>query len=266
MGWICLAGSEVSLSHYPNGCVPWPTVKTTSTHKQCSYLVCLPQNWLLRQSGTTFELSPDYICQTSILFTGASHAKISALRALITAWRESEAGFFSRCFGSSTTSLRSLSSSKMCQLLGPAARNEFAKNWPHVGMIVDGNLFPLKRSARHTEEKDGFSSLPTPTAVTYGTNRGGQAGRTGRVRPSLEQIARRWNPTPCASEGAKGGPGRKYGDGSPTLSSMAISRGQKRFLNPRFVECLMGFPDGWTALELWAMQWFQVKHEKRLKD
>jgi hypothetical protein len=43
--------------------------------------------------------------------------------------------------------------------------------------------------------------LPTPTAVDYGTNQGGEMGRIGPERPSLEHMARRnlW-PTPTAKD------------------------------------------------------------------
>ncbi len=37
-------------------------------------------------------------------------------------------------------------------------------------------------------------------------------------------------------------------------------------LNISFVEWLMGYDIGWTALEDWAMQWFRLKQEKLLKD
>jgi len=55
--------------------------------------------------------------------------------------------------------------------------------------------------------------LPTLTAQSYGSNRGGSAGREGQpVRPSLNTLA--------------GGP-----------------------LNPTWCEWFMGFPEGWTELD-----------------
>jgi DNA (cytosine-5)-methyltransferase 1 len=61
-------------------------------------------------------------------------------------------------------------------------------------------LFQLVPSMRNTEEID-VSLLPTPTATSYGTNQGGAMGRTGKVRPSLQTMARHnlW-PTPDASQ------------------------------------------------------------------
>jgi hypothetical protein len=67
-------------------------------------------------------------------------------------------------------------------------------------------------SGRHpgttlTDAAVRFPEWPTPTAQTYGSNRGGSAGRTGPVRPSLEAAAREW-PTPTATD-----------NGSPTRFS-----------------------------------------------
>ncbi len=44
--------------------------------------------------------------------------------------------------------------------------------------------------------------LPTPTATDYGSNRGGSASRTGKVRPSLGYL-----PTPRKSDADRGGRG-----------------------------------------------------------
>jgi DNA (cytosine-5)-methyltransferase 1 len=54
--------------------------------------------------------------------------------------------------------------------------------------------------------------LPTPTALSYGNNRGGSAGRVGPVRPSIEGIAGLL-PTPRASVGTVGGPNQRNGRG-----------------------------------------------------
>jgi len=114
--------------------------------------------------------------------------------------------------------------------------------------------------------------LPTPSAKSYGTNQGGAAGRVGKVRPSLEMIARRglW-PTPNATDGSKAP--KCFGRGNLSLPSAAKMwptpnvcgnynrRGASEKsgdglatrvggqLNPMWVEWLQGFPAGWTALE-----------------
>ena len=59
------------------------------------------------------------------------------------------------------------------------------------------------KSARLTRESES-SFLPTPTATPYGNNQGGAAGRTGKVRHSLESMARHnlW-PTPTVQDSNK---------------------------------------------------------------
>jgi hypothetical protein len=119
-----------------------------------------------------------------------------------------------------------------------------SETWPLSGMTRSGMLYRLPRLALPTYGNVSLL-LPTPTAVSYGTNIGGGAGRVGKVKPSLETMARHnlW-PTPTPSDEV-GGPGtspkRKGGKNLRTAVN-----GQ---LNPTWVEWLMGFPEGWTALE-----------------
>ena len=49
--------------------------------------------------------------------------------------------------------------------------------------------------------------------------------------------------TPRASDGAKGGPNQRGSKGDLALSAQAGGS-----LNPEWVEMLMGFPPGWTAI------------------
>lgn len=52
---------------------------------------------------------------------------------------------------------------------------------------------------------DRLPLLPTPTAQSYGTNRGGAGGRVGKERPGLKTMARRGLiPTPTASDATGG--------------------------------------------------------------
>lgn len=99
---------------------------------------------------------------------------------------------------------------------------------------------------------DALALLPTPSACSYGTNRGGAAGRTGAARPSLETLARTL-PTPTASDsrgsGAAGystSSGRHSGTTLSDAICGAASAGRSGRLNPRFVEWMMGLPIGWT--------------------
>lgn len=106
---------------------------------------------------------------------------------------------------------------------------------------------------------------PTSSATSYGTNQGGAAGRSGKVRPSLETMAplwatptvRDWKDGACAdanvpTNGLLGRQAARHGLQVPTTStdgattSTAIPATRRR-LNPLFVEALMGWPEGWSA-------------------
>jgi hypothetical protein len=135
---------------------------------------------------------------------------------------------------------------------------------------------------------------PTPTAQDYGSNQGGGAGRVGEKRPSLNTIARMW-PTPKASEATRGASPAEARRKSPSLSSIAVGlwstpnardhkdrhspkrhgqhspsiavqvseTGHPGYLNPRFIEAIMGYSTGWSELTDWATQWFRSKRAKR---
>jgi len=92
---------------------------------------------------------------------------------------------------------------------------KFSENWPRQGLMLNGAVYPQQEWEPHIFV--GASSLlPTPTATPYGTNQGGGAGRVGPVRASLDTLAK--------NQGGK--------------------------LHPASVEQMMGFPIGWTDLEL----------------
>lgn len=62
--------------------------------------------------------------------------------------------------------------------------------------------------------------LPTPSAVSYGSNRGGAAGRTGPIRHSLDSMTRLdLLPSPRASDGTNGGPNQGIASGDVALPS-----------------------------------------------
>lgn len=104
------------------------------------------------------------------------------------------------------------------QLCLDGGLSEFSETWPRAGMMRNGIAFQLQPSAPLTDVI-GSSSLHTPTAT------GNQAAPSmrGRDRGS-------WYPTQATGESFSGTRGGGH-------------------VNPRWVEWLMGFPDGWTELE-----------------
>lgn len=300
MAWIFSVELEDFHRRLDCGLSRSPTVNVIPTLKRSLCPECKEDICRVLRSGIGLRLCVLRnlsVLAPSISFTEASRVRTLALREMGKAWRVSEVDLFPRYSASSENALPSLYSSKMCQQLELAERNQFVKNWPAKGMIAGGMLYRLQKSELHTLEKDGFfwptpnatesgrtlaqfqenktrgtkggmglsiavQMYPTPSASNYGTNLGGAAGRKGKVRPSLETMARKnlW-PTPLAREGRKGNANRKHADGSHTLSSAVGGK-----LNPTWVEWLMGYPSGWTELEGWATQWFLSKRGKRSKD
>lgn len=113
---------------------------------------------------------------------------------------------------------------------------------------------------------------PTPSATSYGTNQGGAAGRSGKVRPSLETMVREamwptpttrdWKDGACAhanvpTNGLLGRSTARWESGPPAPKTLTAGESTssstltaRRQLNPRFVEALMGWPKGWSTPEV----------------
>jgi hypothetical protein len=144
------------------------------------------------------------------------------------------------------------------------------------GTMRDGALYQLQMPELRTVESES-GLLPTPTAQSYGSNRGGSVGRVGKmwptpqsyskgnsksmpgltpldlaVRPEMEKhrvraIERRrgepmrqfQTPTVCGNYNSNGS-SAKSGEGLAPVGGK---------LNPTWVEWLMGWPLGWTGLE-----------------
>ena len=146
----------------------------------------------------------------------------------------------------------------------------FSESWPRSGMTRNGTAYQRSSSVPPIFASES-GLLPTPSAVSYGSNQGGGMGRVGPVRPSLETMARHglWR-TPKAADAAHAGrttppkPGQTLSldmqvnnpglwptptanrwDGLQSHGVNAIT-GQ---LNPVWVEWLMGYPPGWTDCE-----------------
>lgn len=172
--------------------------------------------------GTFRPLASTLTCAPSIRARGVE-SWISSLRATPanpSAWRAPARAKTTRAtFGPTSCGWfakwdRALSAWRTSAATFPWGSLKYLGTWPTQGSALNGACFRRKKWARPTAV-NGSSYLPTPAAQTYGTNKGGAAGRVGKERPSLETMARR-----------KGGQ-----------------------LCPQFVEVLMGLPIGWTALE-----------------
>lgn len=160
----------------------------------------------------------------------------------------------------------------------------YSGTWPRWGTMRSGACWE-RDTWEHRTSGTVCGFLPTPTATPYGTNVGGAAGRAGKIRPELQTMARRgmW-PTPTAMDGrqtrltlndAVGGMSTPPIFPTPTTSMLTTGHlEQVRYagtdsrrprylsvntgpLNPEWVEWLMGWPIGWTALGALGMDRFQ---------
>jgi hypothetical protein len=116
----------------------------------------------------------------------------------------------------------------------------FSGTWPTWGIARDGACGELPTLERCTAANES-SSWPTPrTSDTNGPGLHGDGGMDLRTAVTM------W-PTPTANEDAAGTPNGKM---QAMLGNHPAVRGSgSGSLNPRWVEWLMGFPDGHTVLE-----------------
>lgn len=134
---------------------------------------------------------------------------------------------------------------------------ECSETLPHSGSMRSGRVSLRESLELHTNAIACGSSLPTPTASSYGTRNNGKRGDGSTFKtagaPSLSTMARRdmW-PTPTVKGNyARAGrhPDRPSKEGNGLATEVWIQTGTRGPLNPRWVEWLMGWPMGATGCE-----------------
>lgn len=208
--WVYLSGSEQSR-----------IANKIDTLKVSCCPECGTVRLISHQSRPTCDLCAEIVSSPSPTSSSVDFpAKTSVLLELVKAFTASVQDSFSRSSDSLTKSSRRSSSSKMYQPFELADYQESSKSFPAEGICVGGRVYPQKKLEHPISAKDGSSWLPTPSATSYGSNKGGAAGRVGKTWSSLETMARtnRW-PTPRSSDGEKGSPNQKGSKGDMTLPS-----------------------------------------------
>jgi hypothetical protein len=188
----------------------------------------------------------------SMSFAAGPHAKTSAALASKRACRANARVCYSSTSGSSVSCAPGCASRRTCTPVNGGhgwTRFGAASRAPATRSALED--FSRLTSARRTGEL-ASSWWPTPVAQSYGSNRGGSAGRVGPARHSLEGAVKLW-PTPTAGDSkASGAAGYSTESGrhSGTTLTDATARaaGATGVLNPDWVETLQGFPVGWTSL------------------
>ncbi len=222
--------------------------------------------------GMTFEpLTADLGAELLTSWLGVFHAKTSAQPGPVMASTVSEAGSGPKWLGSFAKYSPSESKwrTAQCSLLGDS--DEFSETWPRWGSMRNGECYlrPIQMPLIYGSESGSEVMWPTPT-VHGNHNMPGASASSGW---GLSSAAKLW-PTPNARD-SKGAPGKgcmerggrrsslpaaikyptpvaddtghrkaKYAQGGTPLSHFAGGQ-----LNPEWVEWLMGWPIGHTALK-----------------
>lgn len=233
------------------------------------------ERWIARLSGVTFERSTlDHGVEQWI--SSLRDTRVSRSPSLVRAWVQMTldiSGPTSRVSlpTAAPRSVSSKTSAAIC-LSEHTMSPESFKAWASELRRHCGRR---RKLALSIDASGCSSSLPTPGASSYGTNKGGAARRTGKERPSLETMARHgaW-PTPTASLGTNGGlvsptKAREGGTlveavsarttwptptvcgnynraGASPASGDGLATAAGGPLNPTWVEWLMGWPLGWS--------------------
>ena len=120
----------------------------------------------------------------------------------------------------------------------------FSGTWPTWGIALDGACGELPTLERCTSGSES-SLLPTPATRDHHAQGAGM--NTAARSASLATVVQKMWPTPSANEDAAGTPNgkmQKMLGNHPDIRASGSGT-----LNPTWVEWLMGFPLGWTALE-----------------
>lgn len=235
MAWIYLAESAESHSPWHHGLNRLPTVKTIDTLKASCSIVCERAIYRARRSGMMCVPLEQKICPwCRISSTEDFPARISAWRGMVSAWQEAVADFIGKFTALSEKQIPISSSSKTSRRFEPVELSKWQDHLPPSGIIKSGMLYPRAKSARPSLANAGFF-LPRPTAKHYGSNKGGSAGRTGKPRHSIHQLA-----------------------------TLGLLPGHQRgALNREYLELVMGYPTRWTEIGAWATEWYRRKCERQ---
>jgi hypothetical protein len=178
-------------------------------------------------------------------------------------YAEPEVASGKKCTASSKRRARHGSSLKTCQPYGVEDWTKFSGNSMRSGMMRNGTVYPLQPLVPLT--RGTASGLwPTPTTredyvhsdITL-TKSGRRVAKNGGISFSLglADAVNLW-PTPSARDGKGGYIGGRIRNGKPSRDTLdvAVQYTDNRSktggnLNPTWVEWLMGYPPGWSALD-----------------
>jgi hypothetical protein len=209
---------------------PSRTSSSTTTPKPSCFHGWQTEGWIVPPCGPTCEHSTAIRgADEWISYTGDSRARISVSQGSGPGSPEPEAG-------SGLNSLESLArfdpdscswkTSQDCLLTQHS--DEFSETWPRSGLMRGGRVFPQAPWVLHTSET-AFGYLPTPNKSL------------GRTFGPDELTCMRKETTGLRPSGAKIGSSLRW---CPEYIRERLRTGG--YLNPVWLERLMGYPDNWS--------------------
>jgi len=255
--------SEDSALPWQTGSGQLPIVKSIDTHKGSCSQECQTDQSQRPLFGIMLRALALSICRKLTLSPEDSHARISVAREMASAWAASEVDFIGSSIALSKKHAPHGFSSKTSRPLELEDYSPLFDHLPISGMTVGGLVYLPQKLVPRTLGKGGFC-WPTATAKESGRTakqwiEGGNRD-TKRGGMDLSVSVKTWLTTPTSKD--RGSRSERFKKGRlPTPEELAGGK-----LNPAWVEWLMGYPQGWTELKDWAMQWFRCKPKRRLKD
>lgn len=261
MSWHYLQEREAASSEdICSGGELLPPLKSRTTHAAFYSNGKLMESYLDSLSGTMFApLTGSRGEEKLMSLVGDSRARTSASLAPVKDCPASVQGFGSKCCEWLKRWGLDLSLLKTPRLFGHEDCRPSSKGLMPWGIMQDGVCWGLATSARRTEG-EGCGFWPTPTVCgNYNRPKKGTTRGTG-----LAYAAQHWS-TPRASDAVGSGcsnrPRNQWNLRDAHRAREGVTPGP---LNPRWVEWLMGFPEGWTSLERLETGKFQEWRQQHL--
>lgn len=283
MSWhFLLESEEVCSEHLPAGFIPFAPSSLTRLPAASSSPVSVTGFSPASLSGMTCAPSTaPHGEEGSMLFPGGFPAKTSQSLVSGSALKVPSPGSGGTLPESLKKSSRASFSLRTRQTSEPLDLTLCSATLPASGSMQSGKCSEQPTSAlRIGGTACGYwaTQVPTPSTTNYGCNIGGGSGRVGKVRPSIDEICRGQVPTPTTRSnwpmngptlpdgtrlkvpaideicrGQLQTPTTKGNEWAPSMAKHKANLNLQVHLSGRCSlavrEWLMGWPDGWTALE-----------------
>jgi hypothetical protein len=178
------------------------------------------------------------------LFAVAFPAKTSAKPGRVPAWLASDRACSTNCSESFAWWDRATSCWRTSQRSLTEEWMTFSERWPRQGTTLNGRAYRQRLWAPAISVIGG-GAWPTPRANSAMTCE--LHGQANKPNPNLETVIGRQLLTPCASDWKRRTNWEAAERHGPQRLPDCLPTGAATYLNPSFVEEMMGFPVGWTA-------------------